>query len=281
MFLVIVRANKIHKNVLLEYCRREPDYNLFAIGDLMSFSLGEDFMDVFIEVDQKPFRNEKNALDLDKIQGLVLRYYENLLPISYLENYGFNNILELLSRTHKKKFNYSGKPATIREMLKFFSKRSDYEYRETFFCNNQELKTIDGMRTDLNTARLKCEDIEDYRNLLQSIFPESLQPSQEAIENNLETNSSRYYVIKKGNKIVSSAATGIETPISAMIIAVMTRPEYQNQGFATAVIYQLCKDLLKEGRTPYLFYDNPQAGRIYKKIGFEDIGKYALGTVQF
>ena len=39
---------------------------------------------------------------------------------------------------------------------------------------------------------------------------------------------------------------------------------------------KLCADLLSEGKTVCLFYHNPKAGAIYKRLGFADIGMWML-----
>lgn len=39
---------------------------------------------------------------------------------------------------------------------------------------------------------------------------------------------------------------------------------------------KLCHELLAEGKMLCLFYDNPEAGSIYKRLGFEDIGKWMM-----
>jgi predicted GNAT family acetyltransferase len=38
----------------------------------------------------------------------------------------------------------------------------------------------------------------------------------------------------------------------------------------------LCLDVLAEGKTLCLFYDNPKAGSIYKRLGFKDIGFWSM-----
>ena len=42
----------------------------------------------------------------------------------------------------------------------------------------------------------------------------------------------------------------------------------------------LCEELLGEGKELCLFYDNPDAGTIYKKLGFEDIGFWIMNSYQ-
>jgi hypothetical protein len=39
---------------------------------------------------------------------------------------------------------------------------------------------------------------------------------------------------------------------------------------------KLCSDLLKEGKIPCLFYNNPSAGKIYERMGFRRIGFWKM-----
>ena len=88
--------------------------------------------------------------------------------------------------------------------------------------------------------------------------------------------SGRIHCIKKHGKIVSSAATTAANSQSAMILAVCTLKEYRNYGYGTQCVEKLCNDLLSEGKTLFLFYNNPSAGKIYKKIEFKEIGKWTI-----
>lgn len=64
--------------------------------------------------------------------------------------------------------------------------------------------------------------------------------------------------------------------MSAMIVGVATHQAFREQGLASRVMAQLCADLLHEGKSLCLFYDNPHAGVIYKRLGFQDIGSWTI-----
>lgn len=85
-----------------------------------------------------------------------------------------------------------------------------------------------------------------------------------------------YHIINDKDEIVCSGETTAENSHSAMIVAVCTNPLYRRHGFATAVLAKLCSCLLLEGKTLCLFYYNLEAGKIYKSLGFEDIGFWSL-----
>ena len=99
------------------------------------------------------------------------------------------------------------------------------------------------------------------------------------VERNRETlrnGSGRTWYIEKDGQIISSASSTAENSQSAMIVGVGTLPEHQKQGLASYCMSVLCKELLNEGKMLCLFYDNPDAGTIYKRIGFVDIGKWGM-----
>lgn len=80
--------------------------------------------------------------------------------------------------------------------------------------------------------------------------------------------------------MVSMASTTAENTFSAMVVGVATLESYKKKGYATACMVKLCDQLLSEGKELCLFYDNPEAGAIYKRIGFEDIGFWMMYTYE-
>jgi N-acetylglutamate synthase-like GNAT family acetyltransferase len=88
----------------------------------------------------------------------------------------------------------------------------------------------------------------------------------------------RTYVAEVSGRLVAGASTSAESSDAAMIGGVWTLPNERDHGYSTAVVAALCAELLGEGRCPYLFYleSNAPAARVYKKIGFCDIGHWTV-----
>jgi uncharacterized protein len=88
----------------------------------------------------------------------------------------------------------------------------------------------------------------------------------------------RTHVALVEGEAVAAASTSAEARTAAMIGGVWTAPEWRGQGFSTAVVATLSRELLREGRRPYLFYrvDNVPAARVYTKIGFREIGGWMV-----
>lgn len=84
------------------------------------------------------------------------------------------------------------------------------------------------------------------------------------------------YAIYEGQRIVSAAHTTALGREFAMIGGVATLESHRNRGLCTSCMAALCADLLGRGVTPYLFWHNPAAGRVYDKVGFQDIGTWLM-----
>jgi predicted GNAT family acetyltransferase len=71
--------------------------------------------------------------------------------------------------------------------------------------------------------------------------------------------------------------TSAKSAFGVMLIGVVTDRDLRNRGIATYLVTKLCRQCLQE-KVPRvcLFYDNPAAGSIYRKIGFREIGIYCM-----
>ena len=91
-----------------------------------------------------------------------------------------------------------------------------------------------------------------------------------AVERPLQ--AGRVFITEVENQIVSSVLTNAETSTLAMIGGVFTPPAHRGKGYASAAMVALCRSLIDDGIRPVLYYDNPAAGGIYRRLGFKDLG---------
>lgn len=90
----------------------------------------------------------------------------------------------------------------------------------------------------------------------------------------------RIFVTQVEAQIVSAALTNTEASAAAMIGGVFTPAPWRDRGYASAAMAHLCAELLAEAKQPCLFYDNPAAGIIYRRLGFRDIGPWNLTRLE-
>lgn len=102
--------------------------------------------------------------------------------------------------------------------------------------------------------------------------------SEQAVVRPLQ--DTRLWLAKENGKILSSALTNAETKHMAMIGGVFTQPGARNRGLSQAVCSALCQDLFSAGLTPVLYWRQPEAGAVYRKLGFHTIGEWRAVWLQ-
>lgn len=249
----------------MDYILKEPEFNLFIIGDLEIY--GMEHPDVA-------------AYTSDSWNGgpfpyFLLDYRKNYVFYSHDPAFPAEEVADFLSgRTMK---NLTGKESLIRRLLPYLK---DLEIVPTYMAR---LDSVSGEISPAPAARrLSEEDIPAVLNLLYQIDEFYTIKQKTPEENREDIRSSmiyggRMYGVFQDGTLVSIAGTAAENSMSAMVVSVGTLPGYRKKGYASGLVARLCMDCLNEGmKFLCLFYDNPEAGQIYRKLGFSQLGKYAM-----
>lgn len=121
---------------------------------------------------------------------------------------------------------------------------------------------------EADVRRATWDDLSDLVNFYAGA--EEMSRSQAAVERPLRDR--RIWVARIGGEIAAAALTNAEVAGAAMIGGVYTRRSLRGRGLGQAVCSALCAELLAEGCTPHLYWENPAAGAIYRKLGFHPVG---------
>lgn len=247
---MILRCSEKHKDMCLEYLYRDKVRNLFIIGDIINYGFEADFQTVFIDVD-----NEIHTVYLVYRANLIVASYDNIIDNAFIEKvlneYGIKSVCGTVDLVNKIKLD-------------------GFKNEDCFLAKMEKVKN------EIDTSAVKelsVNDIDSFLDVRSLVFNIK---EKEAIESDLINKAGRSFYIKDDNRIVSIASSTAECEGLAMIIGVATIEKYRNQGYATKVVNKLCSELLEEGKTPCLFYNSASAGSIYKALGFEDVGTWAL-----
>jgi predicted GNAT family acetyltransferase len=261
---MLTKATEIHRELIMNYCLAEPNINLFIIGDIENFGFDTYFQEIWIQ-----------TLD-DKLVGIVLRYHDNFIIYSKDLDLEINEIERLLSTRDVKII--SGKLTVID--LFYPAVESKYSKRDMYFCelistaklvkDTSEVEIAEDI--DAMEITLAYEQIQEFSGLYSS----GIDSRYEQIASRIKTKEGIHVFIKKDGKIVSHGNTTAETSVSAMVGGILTIPEYRKQGLSSKIISALCENLYLRGKSACLFFDNPEAGEIYHKLGFRDIDKWAI-----
>lgn len=260
---MIKKMDESNREQCLNFAKEKPAENIFIIGDIEAFGFEEDFQDVWGDVG--PYGN---------LQALLLRYYDNFIVYAP-STFNAESLAKIIENFPKDKKIVSGISTTVDQVVVHISLHLANK-REFYYAKCDELnKTI-----TIPSIRVRKASIDDVPRIvsLQSQVPEfdMREGRAKSLKKNMEKGVSRSYVGELEEEIISVAMSTAENSISAMIVGVCTLENHKKKGYATACMFQLCKEMLSEGKHLCLFYDNPEAGIIYKRLGFNDIGTWTM-----
>lgn len=253
------------RQALLAFLGQAPALNLFLIGDVENFGFQQDFQEIwgeFVSAD-------------GRLKAVLLRYEHNYLP--YADGpFDVNGFAELMLRDDRLEM-LSGSSDLVAQFRELMSFRKE---KKLFFAELTSLNEAGDRSPHVGASvrRAEIADVEPVCSLMDVIeeFDTNPDSMRSGMRRSLETGTGRTYLIERDGHVAAAASTAAENSLSAMVIGVATHPDYRGQGLATSVVRKLCADVVQEGRSLCLFYDNPKAGTIYKRIGFQDIGFWTM-----
>ena len=259
----MIKCSNKNKIKLLDFLKNKSSENCFLIGDVENFDLEEQFIDVWIL---------ETAI---KITSVLLRYYKYY--IVYSED---NNDIEKISiqiSKDKNCLNIAGLEETIDKISHYMQfKEIKREYLSELTHNS-----FIELRTNYIPIKATIENIEELFTFHKSISEFKVtDDSKDSFGQEINNNTGRIYYIKEENVIVSSATLTAENSINGMIIGVATAEKYRRKGYAKACMNALCKEIVDNRKTAILFYNNEDAGKLYREIGFKEINKWAIGILK-
>ncbi|MBU0490837.1 MAG: GNAT family N-acetyltransferase [Chloroflexi bacterium] len=265
------------REALLALIQQEPANNLFQIADLYQFGMEDPARLVYYGA----FRGDQLVADMMRYRQNYAVYWPLGEPAPLAE---FADI----ARRAGLRF-CTGVPAQVEPFLAHFDPAS---IKKRFQQRYYHLPPGALAASDHHGARRAGRDDIDalaafyardfFADLGRTTTPE--EHRQHAV-NNLEAGQITY-CIYEGERIISAAhTTALHRTLRvgagvAMIGAVATLESHRNRGLSTSCMAALCADLLGRGIAPYLFWHDPAAGRVYDKVGFQDIGDWMIASFE-
>jgi len=264
---VFLRQGRKDLGRLLSFLSREPDLNLFLISDLEAHGLDSPIVACWADPDP-----------VGDFRAVLLRYRTNFLayipdarPVETVDLPGARAILaaddtwEFLSGTpHSVAGFLSIPPGFRKKTLQTFSR----------------ISSVDRFRpchAGFPLRPLESRDAGAYLDLRSRIREFLVTIRLEEAADSLE--SGRWISVglfaPDGSLLSSATLTAINRQ-AGMVVGVMTRPDARRRGYAGACVSWLCDRLLADGRHPCLFYDNPEAGSIYRRLGFDPFAEWRM-----
>ena len=259
---MIRKLKNIDNEMVMDFLKDEAALNLFIIGDIEAFGYDSDFQELW------GFFGQDHDL-----AAILLRFHNSFIPYTKNGSMPVKEFAEII-KSHQDKVFLSGKS----DLVEKFENIPGLELGKkqvTYFAECKTAEHLGQAGLEIKTANI--EDVDRVIELRSGIEEFHPNPSaRDILLQSLKTRTGRTYYLEQDGKMVASAATAAENSMSAMIVGVCTHKDYRRKGLATAVMQKLFKDVMDEGKLLCLFYDNPEAGRIYKRLGFVDIGMWTM-----
>jgi predicted GNAT family acetyltransferase len=249
------------REIALQFLSDEPCMNLFLIGDIENFGFGCDFQEVWGQF-----------IETGELEGILLRFHNNFIPYyknEHFDNEGFKQIIK-----YYKKGNaiISGKDYIVKKYRYLFPYK---KVKNMYFCEMRDNRQIKSSKKQVKIASV--DDAERICKMIDTIDEFSNASSPSIIKQKIVDESGRvYYIEDENGEIISVSQTTAENSKSAIVVGVATKKEHRRKGHMNECLSKLCKDVLAEGKVLCLFYDNPEAGSVYHKMGFNTIGKWMI-----
>ncbi len=265
---MIVKIGPRERKKVERYLNQEPEFNLFILGDLATHGLDCEFLDLWAQVG-----------DDGTILAVILRYFGSYVVYAR-DSFVEQEVAAFVHERAESMRSLSGKREVVSRILPHLDCLDSGKVMHFSRLKRLELKQlpIKAAKWQVNVATF--EDLGRIALLRSKIFSESKTVVRKMLQQGITQGAGRAYFIEVDNEIAATAQTTAEYESAAMIVGVATAPKYRRRGMATACLYKLCQDLLGEGKSLCLFYENPDAGILYHRLGFEDIGFWQMATAK-
>lgn len=267
---IMYKCTENDREKILDYISAEPEMNLFLYGDIESYG-----------VDGEPVSMYAQERD-GGWDSIILRYFDFFILYSRSGDYDAKEAADFINSFPSVDC-VSGKTSLLRRMEKYFPQ---FKLDSTYMCRCNSLAetAVPELSGGAVLKPLGHDNVDEMSELLESIKEfgnvydgeEGNRKHREQLHTNFDHGSIAVGVFVNG-KIVSVASTSGANSISTMVVGVATAEGSRGRGYASAAVYELCRRSFADGkRFICLFYDNPDAGRIYRRLGFAELGEYAM-----
>lgn len=260
----MIRKLKKNDHVeVMNFLKQEASLNLFIIGDIEAFGYDSEIQDLW-----------GSFKDSGEITAVLLRFHNSFIPYASLDTeLPVKDFADIMKDFPEKIF-LSGKSELV-SMFEGIEGLNLGQKQVTYFAECTSPDFIGETNAVVKEANLEDVDrILDLRNSIVEFVPNP--NARKILIESMVNKTGRTYYAEENGIMAASASTAAENSISAMIVGVCTHKDHRRKGMATAVMQKLFRDVMDEGKILCLFYDNPEAGRIYKRLGFKDIGMWTM-----
>lgn len=247
---MIIKVTNELKFDLLSYLYQDSVFNVLLLGHTLHYELNNNH-EVYLQVES------------EEITACFQRYYTRGLFYSHTNQFNKKEMASFINSFQLNRIIGNQKTNLLSPYLEKDNVVNQFNYSTLDYLNeiNQNMLVENAKKRDI-------KDIFELIKKTQFLKNDYIEINTKKINQR----AGRLLFIKHNQEVIASCETSAETSDAALIGEVITDIKYRRQKIATKLVYQCCQDLLKEGKRPYLFYNDQNAGKVYHKLGFRDIG---------
>ncbi|WP_029608785.1 GNAT family N-acetyltransferase [Mycoplasma simbae] len=257
---MIQKANLSEVLTIKEFLNLDKDNNFFFIGDIDNFGLHSNIHTTLIK---------KNN---DQIQSVLIIFGTTLLFFDPHKNLTWDEIRSLIIENNLKNINLSDK------MFSFWADK--FQDSNIYEIHKQYLARLDQKNETVDISEVIKASKEDLESIVKSRlkiaefsgFSKDFDYELNIYTNSFDSNVLNPFIIKQNDEVISCATVAVDAGEVSIIGGVYTLDTHRKQGLASKVVTALSNWLIERQKTPCLFYHNPKAGSVYRKIGFKEVG---------
>jgi len=250
----------------------EGTVNLYIIGDVENNGFGQEFQQLWGDFEAT-----------GRLRAILLRHYGTFIPYAPGE-FELDGLAEVLIGHRDRITIFAGLDRVILPFETYPGLLPENARKRTLSLlelrGGDRLAGSEGGGLGGQAFRAGPDDVPGYLRLWEEV--NGLERSDELERSHrreIEQGTGRVYLLRQGDRVVATVKTTAETSSGAIITGVTTLPAFRRRGLATSLLVLLCRELLGEGKRPCLIYDNPEAGGIYRRLGFTDAGTWVMYAV--
>ncbi len=253
------------RDAALAFLSRDPELTLFMTADLLHYGVDTDTCRFWGEFDAR-----------GRLRALLMQYLVYLVfhARGPCDRDGFRQWSETLP--HKA---LSGERSVVTPLLD--PATHDIRHMSLVRLRPAEFRPAPGHALQPTVRRTSPADVERILDLYRRV-PEFDQHGEEALRSEYSTGHARGWFIEVDGRMVAIAQVTAQTLEAAMVVGVCTDLAWRGRGLAEACMRALIADVAtpapdRQPRALCLFFDNPLAGRLYRKLGFSDMAQWTVG----
>ncbi len=252
------------KTAVLEFLYHAPEINLYIIGDIYNGAFENDYQQLYAE-----FRDDKFFAVLSRNMS-TLTYYavEDDFNKAWIDIFNAFDFIFISSREKLLQPIKAYYPSMREDKMDFM--------KSTTFRRDE---SIDYSGIRILDTKQDAEMVFELLKTIPELYTVHAKGKAEAIQyflHNSGANGTTVFIEQDG-QVVATASAVYESKKSAMIVAVASHSDYRGFGYGKTVMHYLMDLYINhKGKTLCLYYDDPIAEKLYKKLNFVDIDRWSM-----